>query len=70
MLAELRESGSSGQMLSMSLSSNDVYIEDLHYEKIWFDFKNSEAIQSHLNDMSAKVEELQRMYVLSFPLCL
>ena len=69
MLAELREPGSSGEILSMSLSSNYVYLEDLHYKKIRFDLKNSEAIQSHMNYMSEKVEELKRMYVLSSPLC-
>lgn len=69
MLAELRESGSSGEILSMSLSSNYIYIEDLRYEKIRFDLKNSEAIQSHTNYMSEKVEELKRVYVLPSQLC-
>ena len=69
MLAELHEPGSSGEILSMSLSSNYIYLEDLHYEKIQFDLKHSGAIQLHMNYMSEKVEELKRTYILSSPLC-
>ena|ERR1700679_3485004 len=61
-LEELPSIGSSGQMLFMSLGQNYVGDKkDLHFEQIQFDLKNPRAINDHMDLVSKRVKDLQRM---------
>ena len=68
LLEELSDTGHTGRMLHLSLSSNYTMEKqkDIHLERITFDLKNEKARIDHQRAMLKRVRILKEKYVSSF----